>query len=100
MDRQHGPCVLHDPVLIHVWCIVIAWSAGKKRNDLKSCAASQASEEGGNSSYTGIANNQLNHKFHVVSGVLMSSIKEHHCSGFQASSFPKKILTTCFLSFL
>lgn len=30
VDWQHGPRVLHDPVLIHVWCIVIAGSAGGK----------------------------------------------------------------------
>ena len=85
MDRQHGPCVLHDPVLIHVWCIVIAGSAGRKRKDLKSCAASQALEEGGNSSYTGIANKQLNHMFHVVAGI--SNIKYQQTSRQWLPSF-------------
>lgn len=31
VDWQHGPRVLHYPVLIHVWCVVIAGSAGGKK---------------------------------------------------------------------
>ena len=69
VDRQHGPRVLHDPVLVHVWRIVVAGSAGRKGKDLKSCAASQASEAGGNSSNIGTAKKQLHHKFYVVFGI-------------------------------
>lgn len=34
MDRQHRPCVLHDPMFIHVWCVVIARSAEKRKEGI------------------------------------------------------------------
>lgn len=92
MDRQHGPRVLHDPVLIHVWCIVIAGSAGRKRKGLKSCASSQASEEGGNFSSTGIANKQLNPIFHVVVGI--SNVKISQTSLQCLPSFSSSYITS------
>lgn len=29
VDRSHGACVLHDPVFVHVWGIVVAGGTGK-----------------------------------------------------------------------
>lgn len=29
VDRSHGACVLHDPVFVHIWGIVVAGGTGK-----------------------------------------------------------------------
>lgn len=29
VDRSHGACVLHDPVFVHIWSIVVAGGAGR-----------------------------------------------------------------------
>lgn len=32
VDRSHGASVLHDPVFVHIWSIVVARGAGTAQN--------------------------------------------------------------------
>lgn len=32
VDRKHRACILHDPVLIHIWCMVVTRSAEKENH--------------------------------------------------------------------
>lgn len=39
VDGSHGACVLHDPVFVHIWGIVIAGGARRERGaDMKKTA--------------------------------------------------------------
>ena len=41
VDRPHRACVLHDPVFVHVWCIVVTWGSGQRETHTETVSISR-----------------------------------------------------------